>query len=540
MPVSKIVEAPEWIENGATPTGGLDLLGLRLPVQTIGLSLLNGVTTVTPSIRYIAIRAWLIHRYSQAQLPDSANEFTKRSSTVECALVLGNLLQDRSMTGLIGYNEALERLNAGAGTLGLGPLVKTPASNIYAGASDQLLVSWSREDGMPGLGENRGLPLALAVEGGNAGSKLVSSLFQKAPLEEALTDDLKEFGAAMRIDKIPEEEREALVAAIIPTKPKPSELNRVATYTALLRLSKEKGALATESDLFKAACSHKRFGDSLLDQAADGWLTYCVRDLIAVSQEAVLGAVLSELNLGTDENRHGVEGRAIISELLSRAEEQNAPMREFGLLSSEESVKDISFRTLFARIEERLALGMTVKHGIRRWDSGLNEPFLYSMALRSGAGALSIAVVAWIVAALRVGSGVREQIGGLDGLSYQGWRRVGLNEVILPELERHLREDLPLTTVAADIAYRVVQQHLKIAWSRLQVDLTRDVSLLSTEGNKWIGRGEAFGAGRTASRIDRALGWMNQLGLVDTAGITGDGDAILKSALSALSQAVPA
>jgi hypothetical protein len=57
MPVSKTVEAPEWIESGATPTGGLDLLGLRLPVQTIGLSLLNGVTTVTPSIRYIAIRA---------------------------------------------------------------------------------------------------------------------------------------------------------------------------------------------------------------------------------------------------------------------------------------------------------------------------------------------------------------------------------------------------------------------------------------------------------------------------------------------------
>jgi hypothetical protein len=112
MPVSKTVEAPEWIESGATPTGGLDLLGLRLPVQTIGLSLLNGVTTVTPSIRYIAIRAWLIHRYSQAQLPDSANEFTRRSSTVECALVLGNLLQDRSMTGLIGSDEALLRLNA--------------------------------------------------------------------------------------------------------------------------------------------------------------------------------------------------------------------------------------------------------------------------------------------------------------------------------------------------------------------------------------------------------------------------------------------
>ena len=540
MPVSKTVEAPQWIENGATPTGGLDLLGLRLPVQTIGLTLLNGVTTVTPSIRYIAIRAWLIHRYSQAQLPDSANEFTKRSSAVECALVLGNLLQDRSIAGLIGSDEGLIRLNSSSTNLNLGALVKTPASTVYAGPSDQLLVSWSREDGMPGLGETRGLPLALAVDEGMPGRSLVGSLFKKAPLGEADADDLKEFGEAMRIDKIPATEREILVAAIIPRKPKPTEIRRVATYSALLLLSKEKGALASESDLFKAACSHKRFGDSLLDQAADGWLTYCVRDLIAVSQEAVLGAVLSELNLGTDESRIGVEGSAIISELLSRAEEQNAPMRDFGLLNSGESVGDISFRTLFTRIEERLALGMTVTHGIRRWDSGLNEPFLYGMALRSGAGALSIAVVAWIVAALRVGSGVREQMGDLEGLSYQGWRRLGLKEVILPELERHLREDLPLTTVAADIAYRVVQQHLRIAWSRLQVDLTRDVSLLSTEGSKWVGRGESFGAGRTASRIDRALGWMKQLGLVGTAGITGDGDAVLTNALNALSQAVPA
>jgi hypothetical protein len=444
------------------------------------------------------------------------------------------------MTGLIGSDEALVRLNTSTDSLALEALVKTPASDVYAGASYQLMVSWSREDGMPGLGENRGLPLALAVDEVTSESSLVGSLFKKASLEEADADDLKEFGAAMRIDQIPASEREALVAAIVPQKPKPKELSRIATYAALLQLSKEKGSLATESDLFNAACSHKRFGDSLLDQAADGWLTYCVRDLIAVSQEAVLGAVLSELNLGTDESRLGVEGRAIISELLSRTEEHDAPMRDFGLLNSGESVKDISFRTLFARIEGRLAPGMTVTHGIKRWDAGLNEPLLYGMALRSGAGALSIAVVAWIIASLRVGQGVREQMRDLEGLSYQGWRRLGLKEVILPELERHLREDLPLTTVAADVAYRVVQQHLRIAWSRLQVDLTRDVSLLSTEGDKWVGRGESFGAGRTASRIDRALGWMNQLGLVGKAGITGDGDMVLTNALNTLSKAVPA
>jgi len=36
MAVSNLLQAPEWIESGATITGGLDLLGLRLSVQNIG------------------------------------------------------------------------------------------------------------------------------------------------------------------------------------------------------------------------------------------------------------------------------------------------------------------------------------------------------------------------------------------------------------------------------------------------------------------------------------------------------------------------
>jgi len=70
MPVAKTIEAPECIDSGAVLTDGLDLLGLRLPVQTIGGSLLDGVTTVTPAVRYIAFGAWLIYRYGESHFPD--------------------------------------------------------------------------------------------------------------------------------------------------------------------------------------------------------------------------------------------------------------------------------------------------------------------------------------------------------------------------------------------------------------------------------------------------------------------------------------
>ena len=178
--------------------------------------------------------------------------------------------------------------------------------------------------------------------------------------------------------------------------------------------------------------------------------------------------------------------------------------------------------------------------GIARWPNKLIEPLLYRRALKSGAGALSLAVVAWIMAAIRVGDAVREDIVEYGGLSYQGWRRLGMRDVVLPELERLRRENRPLREVAAELAFRTVQQHLQITWSRLQVDLRRDVALLTAEGNKWFARGKGFVAGRTASRIQQALGWLSQLKLIDSKGITTDGEVVLKRAYKVLAEGTAA
>jgi hypothetical protein len=183
-----------------------------------------------------------------------------------------------------------------------------------------------------------------------------------------------------------------------------------------------------------------------------------------------------------------------------------------------------------------VASGLNQEQGISRWSATVNEPDLYNLALRSGAGALSLAVVIWIVAALRVGAGVRENLVDLGNLSYQGWRRLGLREVILPEVDRLLRDDPPLTRVAADFAYRVVQQHQQIAWSRLQVDLRRDVALVTAEGNRWFSRGKGYNGGRTASRLREALGWLTQLKLIDGNGATSEGQDVLARLLRVLSE----
>lgn len=536
MPIAKIAQAPSWVSSGAVITGGLDLLGLRLPVQFIGGTLLDGVTTVTPSVRYIAFRAWLIHCYGQSGQPDSWQNFTDFSARLECALVLGNLLEDRSIGGLIGSDQALVRLDANSPQVAISPLVKAPATTIYAGPSDQLGVTKSRDDAVPALVAERGSPLASKVDQRLSQVPILKRLLTEPDLSEVSVDDLRELGAVVRIDQIPEDEREILVSTIVPAQPLSQERARIGTYAALLALASQLKAPPTESDLFNAACSITRFGNPILDHVSDGWATYCVRDSIAVTQEAVMAAVMDEIVSTPDSGQFGVDRAAIIAALMERVDEHSTALRDLGLLGANESVTDFSFRQLHARLKDKLSVGSNIKHGITRWTEDLIEPTLYRLAQRSGAGALSLAVVAWILAEMRVGNAVKENEREFGGLSYQGWRRLGLRDVILPELERFWREDRPWRDVAAELAYRTVQQHLQIAWSRLQVDLRRDVALLNTEGDKWFSRGKGFSGGRTASRLQQALGWLSQLKLIDKNGITADGDLALQGALKTLSE----
>ena len=54
---------PELVVSEGKDVSGLDLLGLRAPAEAVANRLMNGVTTVTPTIRYISFRSWLILRY---------------------------------------------------------------------------------------------------------------------------------------------------------------------------------------------------------------------------------------------------------------------------------------------------------------------------------------------------------------------------------------------------------------------------------------------------------------------------------------------
>jgi hypothetical protein len=54
------VPVPDWISFDAAKTAGLDLLGLRAPVHALGNELFEGVTTVTPKLRYMSVISWIV------------------------------------------------------------------------------------------------------------------------------------------------------------------------------------------------------------------------------------------------------------------------------------------------------------------------------------------------------------------------------------------------------------------------------------------------------------------------------------------------
>src|SRR5579859_4060878 len=86
---------PEWVTSDAKPVQGLDLLGLRVPVERLGLTLLAAVTTISPTLRYIGLRAWIARQYALATLPDDWDSFQPYAAKVEAAIAIGNLLHNR-------------------------------------------------------------------------------------------------------------------------------------------------------------------------------------------------------------------------------------------------------------------------------------------------------------------------------------------------------------------------------------------------------------------------------------------------------------
>ncbi len=541
---SRTIPSPEYVELDVRLTRGVDLLGLRYCAQVIGESLLNGITTITPLIRYLSFRTWLIDCYIRAvpPPPDRWRTFVEYAQRAEAVFALANLVQDRSTRSLVGSEEALRRLNVGQGPYALGAFTQQAAVNAYARASDQLrLTRGEGNRGMPALGIEYGVPLVQAVEAAFASTRIGQRIRAMEPLETVTEDELKEFGAVAWVKSIPDAERDALLAALLPERPETTDLSRMATYAALLSLAgemEEGSGRLQEMRLFAEAVAVERTTPEILHDVLDRWALYTVRDAIAVTAEYALAAIVGTLDR-LDEEGIGVRDDLVVRRLLEESgDDQIGALRELGLGNPNDDIATLRLATLADRVAQATYEKRTVSRtGVQRWAGELTEVTVLNATPGLRRGCLVAGLVAWLLAEIRVGDAVRRGVPEVAPLSHEGATRFGLEQVVLPRLNEWRARDLTVAEVLAEYAHLVIDQHLRIVWARLSQTPQRDVSVLLRDGDRIVRRSH-FDPGRTASRVPEAIGWLQQLGLLREGVLTPFGGDVLDRTLQSLSRAL--
>ncbi len=537
MAIADVRPTPDWVDIGAGLIRGLDLLGLRLPVQTLGYGLLNGVTTITPSIRYLSLHAWIVHSYAQSRGPDRWQDFRDFASRAEAAVAVGNLLANPNVVGVIGADKASKAREADEDPVHLEALVNQLAVSTYANPSEQLGLSFARDSSIPGLTRERGLPLAELVRDRLSECRVGAAFSRGERLDHASKEDLIELGGLASLADIPAQEVALLLEALLPVAPRSADLFRIETYACLLAVAELHSRPPKERDLFAEAQALQRRLPEELHEVLDGWLRYSVRDLLAAAHEAVAREVAREVERLADSPGAAVESSRAIGALVAREGEQRDALRALGLVISDESPLDLSFRELYRRVQEITSAGRIDARGLNRWREGLAEWDLTSTAFSSGAGALIVLPVAWILAAVRSRPWPEFTSEPFEQRVDLGWSRIGVFEVVAPWVERFRHEDWSLIQVMSELAHRSIDQHLRMAWARMAADPKRDVAVLVSDGDRWRHRGKIVVARRTASRLPQAIGWLEQLRFMDSSGLTPEGRAALEQCLRTLREA---
>lgn len=528
--ISDYPPAVSWVESGSEPNEGLDLTGLRLPVLTIGNYLLDGITTVTPSVRYLSFYVWILSSYVHSRGLDSWKDFQVFAEKVESAIALGNRL-NHVASGIVGARGASRLLATGDNPVPLQSLVKQPATNIYFNPALQLQLLLP-EPKVPGLSKERGEPLAEIVRTVFSKTTLGNEFSAAKQLSAAELEDLRAFGEVASLTNITIDEATLLSASIIPLKPRSDrEARRVQTYACLLGLAEALSHPPSEEEFFEEAASVHRLLPQQFHSQMNGWLRHLVRDSIAVGHEYLLQEILhalEDLSMG----RYAIAGRDVVTRLLDDAHASYQALAEYGLLRSGEDARSISFRRLFDRIKATTKHERLIDGGLCRWGGKLTEVKLIRSIQETPAKALALLPVIWSVAMLRAEEWPEPESNPFEGRTGMGWNAIGVHEVIGPGVRRFLGEEWKLGAVMSELALRTVDQHLRVSWSRLAVDSGHDVALLIADSEQWRSRLEKhvkdFKAGRTASRIYQAVRWLWQLGLVDEGGLTQRGKVLYR------------
>jgi hypothetical protein len=183
------------------------------------------------------------------------------------------------------------------------------------------------------------------------------------------------------------------------------------------------------------------------------------------------------------------------------------------------------------------------EQGLIRWSGPLSELALINSLRAFPARALTLLPVIWCLTAIRASLWPEPLNNPFEGRSGIGWNAIGIHEVVTPAVKRFVEQRYRMEQVMFELALRTVEQHLRVSWSRMAVDVKHDVALLTTEADHWQSRsGEKhvveYRADRSTSRLYQVINWLQQLNLIDKSGLTARGKIIYDRAVKVMTPKV--
>ncbi len=526
----KNIAIPKWLDSIPEKDRGLDLLGLRNPVQSIGNIFLSGITTITPSVRFLSYRAWMIWIYAQWELPSDSKIRRSFTERVESAFALSNIVIKGNMPGIIGRINANKVVRESPkNKIPLSNLVRIKGFTIYTNVSEQLGITIEDSGIIPSLTRERGVPLAKAFNEQIKSTSFYKKFKSNPEIKELTIDDLEELGKIIRVDKISQDEADLLLSCVMPEEPIRSQVNesyRLATYTILLEIVKQKKQKPTINNFFEFNVPKEPHKIRVIETVRNGWLMYLMRDMLAVVYEYVFQDIADLI----EESQNGISEDELVKEFLDETDYIVDLLSKYGLVTNKRDYKNVTFKTLMDRLNSKLK-GKLVNNMITRWDSKIYEIRIIGDVEEYGSVALI--PISWLIIYFRVLECLKDdRLNSYLKLLSKDSNHLSFTDSILPFIEHYSKNDTPLEKVIEESLRMVINQHLKIAWMRYAVDpisvavIFRDQNLLKHR--------LPFRAGQTNSRIGIAIDWLTQLQLINEKGLTPKGKQVLAANYSIL------
>jgi len=135
--------------------------------------------------------------------------------------------------------------------------------------------------------------------------------------------------------------------------------------------------------------------------------------------------------------------------------------------------------------------------------------------------------VSWLLGVERI---TEDSIRAEDDEVIDESTRIGIREVVYPVVAEWEDSKETIRSVLSKLILRSIDQHLRIAWSRLAREPRKDVSVLHKDGDEFVYAKNLY-PGRATSRVGEAINWLDQLAMINKNGITEDGERILEHRL---------